>query len=66
MNDATLKKRLQGLADGARRPNAPVVEAYLADPEAGPVARLLTSATGPHPFATTPLLPPSRCLPLLD
>ena len=66
MNDATLKKRLQNLADGERRPNAPVVEAYLADPEAGPVARLLTSATGPYRLVGTPLLPPSRCLPLLD
>lgn len=66
MNDATLKKRLRGLADGGRRPNAPVVEAYLADPEAGSAARLLTSATGPRPSATPPLLPPSRCLPLLD
>ena len=66
MNDATLKKRLQGLADGERRPNVPAVEAYLAAPAAGAVARLLTSATGPYRLVGMPLLPPSSCLPPLD
>ena len=66
MNETALRKQLTALARGDRRPNAPVVEAYLADPNALQVARLLHGATCAYYLNKTPLLPPSSCLPLLD
>ena len=66
MNEAALKEQLTALALGQRQPNVPVVEAYLADPDALQVARLLYGATCVYYLNKTPLLPPSSCLPLLD
>lgn len=66
MNEATLKKQLTALARGQRQPNAPVVEAYLADPNAREAAHLLHGATRAYYLNQTPLWPPSSCLPLLD
>ena len=66
MDKDTLKKHLQGLASGKKSANAPVVEAYLADEQAGQVARLLKQVTDSYHLSKTPLLPPSSYLPLLD
>ena len=66
MNETALKKQLTALARGQRQPNAPVVESYLADPNARAAAHLLHGATRAYYLNKTPLLPPSSCLPLLD
>ena len=66
MNETALKEQLTALARGQRQPNAPVVEAFLADPDAQAAARLLHQATCAYYLDKTPLLPPSSCLPLLD
>ena len=66
MNETALKEQLTALARGQRQPNAPVVEAYLADEQIGAVARLLERVTDSYHLSKTPLLPPSSCLPLLD
>jgi hypothetical protein len=66
MNKESLQEHLQALASGKESANTPLVEAYLADEQAGKVARLLERASGSYYLGKTPLLPPSSCLPLLD
>ena len=66
MNETALKQQLTALARGQRQPNAPVVEAYLVDPDALQVARLIYQATCAYYQNKTRILPPSSCLPLLD
>ena len=66
MDKDTLKKHLQALASGKKSANAPVVEAYLSDEQAGQLASLLKQVTGSYHLSKMPLLPPSSCLPLLD
>ncbi len=66
MNNDALRKHLQALASGKKSANTPLVEAYLADEQAGQVASLLKQVTGNYYLRKTPLLPPSSCLPLLD
>lgn len=66
MDKAALREHLQALANGRRSANAPVVEVYLADEQAGQLASLLKQVTGSHHLSKTPLLPPSSCLPMLD
>lgn len=66
MDETALKQQLTALARGQRQPNAPVVEAYLADPNVRAAAHLLHGATRTYYLNQTPILPPSSCLPLLD
>lgn len=66
MDKETLRKHLHALASGQESANPPLVEAYLADEQAGAVARLLKQVTDSYHLGKTPLLPPSSCLPLLD
>ncbi len=66
MDKETLQMHLQVLASGKETANAPLVEAYLTDAQAGTVARLLEQVTGCYHLSKTLLLPPSSCLQLLD
>lgn len=66
MNKDKLETYLHALANGRESANPPLVEAYLADEQAGAVARLLGQVTDSYHLGRTPLLPPSCCLPLLD
>jgi hypothetical protein len=66
MDKETLQMHLQALASGKETANAPLVEAYLADEQAGKVAKLLGTVTDSYHLSKTPLLPPSSCLPMLD
>ncbi len=66
MDKESLQKHLQALASGKESANTPLVEAYLADEQAGKVSRLLEQVSGSYHLSKTPLLPPSSCLPLLD
>lgn len=66
MDKETLQKHLQALANGKTSANTPLVETYLADEQAGTVARLLEQVSGSYHLSKTPLLPPSSCLPMLD
>ena len=66
MDKDKLRDQLQALASGKESANTPLVEAYLADEQAGKVASLLGKVTDSYHLRKTPLLPPSCCLPLLD
>lgn len=64
MDKAELETYLQALASGQKSSNTLLVEAYLKDDSARPVARLLTETLRLQ--GKTLLLPPSHCLVLLD
>ena len=66
MDKDKLRDQLQALASGKESANTPLVEAYLADEQAGKVASLLGQVSDNYHLSKTPLLPPSSCLPLLD